>query len=164
MPRDPRLVRALGPDPSSLTWSANGTEIANGKETVVSSHDTLVRVTIPALHPDPNANAMWLIRMSIEPSPGDRCRRAELAFMNRRTQTIGPTRGLLLRENGSVQDYVVGAHSATSVLFPREEGELHLRFACSVGTRIGLESVVLYQSRIPEIYGRRAEDIARKLR
>jgi len=63
-----------------------------------------------------------------------------------------------------VHDYVVGAHPATSVPFPRGEGELHLQFACAVGARIGLRHAALHDSRIPEICAPRAKEIARRFR
>ena len=164
MPRDPGLVRALGPAPQLLTWTAEGTALALDAETVSANPDVLIRLAIPALHPDSNANVMWMIRMSVaSPRPG-RCRRATIAFTDRSSETTGPTRELWLKDDGSVHDYVVGAHPATSVLFPRGEGELRLQFACAVGTRIGLKHAALYDSRIPEVYAPRAEEIARRFR
>jgi len=164
MPRDPGLVRALGPEPPPLIWTADGTDLALGAETVAANPDALIRLAIPALHPGSDANVMWMIRMSVAPPRSSRCRRATIAFMDRRSQTTGPTRKLWLKDDGSLHDYVIGAHPATSVLFPRGEGELRLQFACAAGTRVGLKDVALYDSRIPEIYAPRAADIARRLR
>ena len=164
MPRDPGLVRALGPAPPLLISVDDGTEPARDVDTLAVKPDMLIRLAIPALHPNADANVMWMIRMSVAPPRGSHCRRATFAFMERDSQTTGPTRELLLKDDGTVRDYAVGAHSATSVLFPRGEGELHLQFACAAGARIGVQHVALYDSRIPEIYAPHAEEIARRLR
>ena len=163
LPRNPALVRALGPMPPPVMLAADGTQ-AQDAEAVASSPDTRLRVAIPPLHPNSKANVMWLVRMSVAPPPGTRCRRATIAFVDRSTGTTTPTQGIFLSDDGSVHDYVIGGHSATSVLFPRDEGELYLRFECGVGTRIRLQQATLYVSRIPEIYAPRAGDIAMRLR
>jgi NADH:ubiquinone oxidoreductase subunit K len=163
LPRDPALVRALGPLPPPVILAADGAQTRDA-QVVASRSDTRLRVAIPPLHPNPKANVMWVVRMAVGPSPGTRCRRATIAFVDRSTATTAPTQGIFLMDDGLAHDYVIGAHSATSVLFPRDEGELHLRFECSVGTRIRLEHAALYVSRIPEIYAPRAEDFAKRLR
>jgi hypothetical protein len=164
LPRDLALVRALGPQPPLLVRAADGADVARDRELVAFNADMLLRLAIPPLHPNADANVMWLIRMATVPPLGKRCRRATIAFVDRSTGTTTPTQGIFLSDDGSVHDYVIGGHSATSVLFPRDEGELYLRFECGVGTRIRLQQATLYVSRIPEIYAPRAGDIAMRLR
>ena len=164
LPRDLSLVRALGPQPPLLVRAADGAEGVHDGEFVALNPDMLLRLAILPLHPNANANVIWLIRMVAVPPPGRRCRRATIAFVDQSTETTGPATQLFLRDDGLVHDYVIGAHSATSVLFPRGEGELQLQFECGVGTRIRVTDVVFYDSRIPEIYAPRAVDIARGFR
>jgi hypothetical protein len=147
-----------------LVHAADGAEGTHDGEFVALNSDMLLRLAIAPLHPNADANVMWLIRMTAAPPPGKRCRRAALAFVDRTTETTGPATELFLRDDGLVHGYVSGAHSATSSLFPRGEGELHLRFECGVGTRIRIADVVFYDSRIPEVYAPHAADIARRLR
>lgn len=164
LPRDRALVRALGPQPPLLVRAADGAEGVHDGEIMASNSDMLLRLAITPLHPKADANVMWLIRMSTTPPPGKRCRRATLTFLDQGTETTRPARALFLRDDGLVHDYVIGAHSATSSVFPRGEGELHLRFECGVGTRVRVADVIFYDSRIPEVYAPHAKDIAKRLR
>jgi len=164
MPSDERLVRALTVLAPPEIWSDRQQAFLPDHEVVVTSELTVVRVRVSSPQRSTNANLLWRIRATVTPASGKRCRRSAIQFFYGASQVLGTARNILLQDDGQPHDYTLGAHSITSGLFPAENGELQLRFACSEATKIKVHEAVLYESQIPAIYAPRAQAIANELR
>lgn len=164
VPSDRRLVRpllALSP-PAVEQGAVAGSSLSS--MTVAPGAPAITHIAIPDPRPDRIANLLWNVRASVTPPTGHGCRRATVSFFNAATGIEGTEKSFLPRDDGRLHDYTFGAHSLSSSLFPSGPGELRFRFACANGTEIHLHQIVLYESRLPEVYGPRALAIARELR